>query len=285
MTSPSSRTPEPPLPTPQPVDGDVYVTPRYLAGSSGHGDAGFAPVSHWPHHHLDDGPHQLVVTSPDHRIRIGWAGDDYDLWTISAAPDAMSSPQWMAIANQNTPAELVGALTTALAHDWAEDSDRFLRAAGLRSDAVAPLITAGWTLSGPARGRLHVTAPDGQAGASIDIVNRHPDEAITLWAGPAGWGTRAGITFSSQTPPHLIAATTKAFTHPAPLPRWRDTLNPRLAAHATLTPVEPPQAPAPTPRDIRSRIAVRPPVPTGSVPRWSTTTPSALLPARPAIRR
>jgi hypothetical protein len=197
----------------------------------------------------------------------------------------MSSPQWMAIANQNTPAELVGALTTALAHDWAEDSDRFLHAAGPRSHAVTPLIAAGWIPSGPDRGWLHVTAPDGQAGASIDIANRHPDEAITLWAGPAGWGTRAGITFSSRTPPHLIAATTKAFTDPAPLPRWQDTLNPRLAAHATLTPVEPPQAPAPTPRDIRSRIAVRPPVPTGSVPRWSTTTPSALLPTRPAARR
>ncbi|MFF7439004.1 DUF317 domain-containing protein [Streptomyces sp. NPDC008122] len=267
------------------MDGDVYVAPRYLAGSSGVGDAGFAPVAHWPHHHLDDGPHQLVVTSPDHRIRIGWAGDDYDLWTITAAPDAMSQPQWMAIANQNTPAELVGALTAALVQDWAEDSNRFLSAAGPRSDAVDPLIAAGWTIGGLDRGLLHINAPDGQAGATVDIIDPYADESITLWGGPAGWGTRAEIVFSSRTPPHLIAATAKAFTDPAPVPRWRDTLHPRLTAHARLAPVEPPQAPAPTPRDIRSRFSVRPPVPVGSVPRWSTTTPSALLPARPAARR
>lgn len=273
------------LSSPLPVDGDVYVTPRYLAGSSGVGDAGFAPVAHWPRHDLGNGPHQLVVTSPDHRIRIGWAGDDYDLWTISAAPDAMSAPRWMATANQNTPAELVGALTTALVHDWAEDSDRFLDAASRPSEAVEPLIAAGWTLGGLVRGRFRINAPDGHAGATVDVVNPHADQAITLWSGPAGWDTRAEIVFSSRTPAHLIAATARAFTDPAPVPRWRETLNPRLATHATLTPVEAPKSPAPTPRDIRSRIAVRPPNPIGSVPRWSTTTPSAPLPARSAARR
>lgn len=271
------------LSSPLPVDGDVNVTPRYLAGSSGDGDAGFAPVAHWPHHHLDEGPHQLVVTSPDHRIRIGWAGDDYDLWTISAAPDAMSAPRWMATANQNTPAELVGALTTALVNDWAEDSDRFLDAAGRPSEAVEPLIAAGWTLGGLVRGRFRINAPDGHAGATVDVVNPHAHEAITLWAGPAGWSTRAEIVFSSRTPAHLIAATARAFTDPEPVPRWRETLSPRLATHATLTPVEPLKTPAPTPRDIRPLIAVRPPV-VGSVPRWSTTTPRPTTAARPAGR-
>ncbi|WP_412080177.1 hypothetical protein [Streptomyces sp. SJL17-1] len=63
-----------------PPEGDVYVAPRYLAGSNGTGDAGFAPVAHWPHHDLGDGPCQLLVTSPDHRIRIGRYGDDFELW-------------------------------------------------------------------------------------------------------------------------------------------------------------------------------------------------------------
>lgn len=35
---------------------EYLVAPRYLAGSDGIGDAGFAPVAHWPHHYLDDGP-------------------------------------------------------------------------------------------------------------------------------------------------------------------------------------------------------------------------------------
>jgi hypothetical protein len=45
---------------------EVLVGPMYLAGSTGTGDAGFAPVAHWPHHNLDAGPCQLLVTSPDH---------------------------------------------------------------------------------------------------------------------------------------------------------------------------------------------------------------------------
>ncbi|MEU8543172.1 DUF317 domain-containing protein [Streptomyces sp. NPDC048717] len=264
---------------PQPVDGDVYVNPRYLAGSSGTGDASFAPVAHWPHHHLDEGPHQLVVTSPDHRIRIGWAGDDHDLWTISAAPDAVLAARWTATANQNTPAELVGALTAQLAQDWAEGADRFLAAPSVYwARGVRPLLDAGWTQHRN-DGFIYLTSPDGHAGADIDLVQRN-EEYVTLWAGPDGWGTRAEISFTTQAPDHLIAATAQAFTNPAPVARWRQHLAAGLAARAQLTPITPP---APTPRDIRPRIATRRPATAASVPRWSTTTPAA--PARPAARR
>ncbi|WP_329376966.1 DUF317 domain-containing protein [Streptomyces sp. NBC_01351] len=269
------------------VDGDVYVTPRYLAGSPGYGDAGFAPVKHWPHHHLDEGPHQLVITSPDHRIRIGWAGDDYDLWTISAAPDAVSGPQWTAIVNQNTPPELVAALTTALARDWADGQDRFLAApSAYWADSLAPLVAAGWQRTGAEVGTVELTAPDSNAGVYINRSRRDLPDGTELWAGPPGWGTRAEITFSPRTPSHLIAATAEAFTETTPVARWQQGLHRQLAALAQLTPVVPPRPPVPTPRDLRPRIGVRPPVAVGSVPRWSTaTTPSAALPARGAVRR
>lgn len=270
---------------PQPVDGEVFVTPRYLAGSSGDSGSGLIPLADWPHHHLDDGPHQLIVTSPDHRIRVGWAGDDYDLWTISAAPDAMSQAAWTAVANQNTPPELVTALTTALARDWHDGHDRFLNRPRDRLDGIAPLVAAGWTLAPVRRGVLSVTAPDGQAGADIDVVHAGTEAAVILWAGPKGWGTRAEITFSSQTPAHLVAATAQAFTDPAPAVRWRSNLHPCLAQHAVLTPVTPPKAPVPTPWDLRRQVGSRPSAAARSVPRWSTTTPSAPLPARPAARR
>lgn len=268
------------------VDGDVYVAPRYLAGSPGHGDPGFAPVAHWPHHHLDDGPHQLVVTSPDHRIRIGWAGDDYELWTITAAPDAVSAPRWEVTFNQNTPPELVAPLTAQLATDWADGNDRFLAAPSYRwADSVGALTEAGWTRRPGERGTVELTAPDHSAGLLID---RYAADGRTwmLWAGPKGWGTRAEITFTARTPAHLIAAVAQAFTDPAPVPRWRETLDPRLAAMAQLTPVAPPRPTVPTPRDIRPRVGVRPPAPAASVPRWTTvSTPSAPLPVRSAPRR
>ncbi|MFD3332185.1 DUF317 domain-containing protein [Streptomyces sp. NPDC058700] len=190
---------------------------------------------------------------PDHRVRIGWAGDDYDLWTITAAPDAVSAAQWTAIVNQNTPAELVAALTTQLERDWAEDQDRFLAlSTGDWTPAVAPLVEAGWTRHGVDRRSVRFISPDGRAGATVDLVQRSDDAGVTLWAGPAGWGTRAEITFSSRTPNHLIATTARAFTDPAPVARWHQNLHPRLAASGHLTPVVPP---APTPRDIRPRIA------------------------------
>ncbi|MEU9939058.1 DUF317 domain-containing protein [Streptomyces lavendulae] len=269
------------------VDGDVYVTPRSLAGSPGHGEPGFAPVKHWPHFHLDEGPHQLIVTSPDHRIRIGWAGDDYDLWTISVAPDAISAPQWTATANQNTPPELVAALTAALAQDWTDGQDRFLASPSpYWRDSAAPLIASGWKHEAAEMGTVELVAPDGSAaGIYINRSRRDLEPGTQLWAGPPGWGTRAEITFSSRTPSHLIAATASAFTDPTPVARWRENLDPQLAALRQVTPVVPPRPPAPTPRDVRPRIGVRPPVAVTSVPRWSTATPSAALPARPAARR
>ncbi|MFE2498411.1 DUF317 domain-containing protein [Streptomyces scopuliridis] len=262
--------------TQQPYDQDPYqevlVSPMYLAGSNGTGDAGFAPVAHWPHHYLDEGPCQLLVTSPDQRIRIGWFGDDFELWKITAAKEAVSAPRWTATFNHVTPAEIVAGLTTALAHDYAEadayeGNGRFLASPSLRwADAVRPLTDAGWTRDGGAeRGTVEIIAPDGQAGVLIDNrLSDWDDETVTLWAGPPGWDTRAEADFTARTPSHLIAATAAAMTDPAPVMRERHQLHRKMENLVTLTPVGPtgpqvlpaPQVPrAPTPLDVR-RTAV-----------------------------
>ncbi|GAA3196369.1 MULTISPECIES: DUF317 domain-containing protein [Streptomyces] len=254
---------------------DVYVSPRYLAGLPGHAGASFAPVAHWPHHHLDDGPVQLIVASPDYRVRIGWAGDDYDVWRISVAEDALSSTTWTARINQNTPPELVGGLVSALAAEWHEDSDNVVADTSYRwSDAVQPLLDAEWKLGPLSRGERHIVAPDHLAGATIDVVSTDPSaEAVTLWAGPPGWGTRAEAHFSARTPKRLIAAMAAEFVNPIPALRERATLHPRLAKVAQLTPARPPRPATPTPLDLR-RATSTPPVPTTrSVPRWTTATP------------
>lgn len=263
--------------------GDVYVSPRYLAGLPGHADPSFHPVAHWPRYHPDAGPCQTVVTSPDHRIRIGWFGDDHDIWLISAAHDPVSAPLWTARINQNTPPEITQGLTRALATDWAEDSDSFLTSRSYYwSDAVRPLLDAGWDQQPLSRGTVEIVSPDGLAGASIDVVSTGPDaETVTLWAGPPGWGTRAEATFTARTPKHLIAATAAALADPTPVLRYKDSLDPDLAQLARLTPVTPPRPPSPTPLDIqRAAAARRPaPVPARSVRRWTTATP----PPAPAV--
>ncbi|MFI7101860.1 DUF317 domain-containing protein [Streptomyces sp. NPDC050161] len=246
---------------------EVLVSPMYLAGSNGTGEAGFAPVAHWPHHYLDEGPCQLLVTSPDQRIRIGWFGDDFELWKITAAEEAVSAPRWTATFNHVTPAEIVAGLTTALAHDYAEadayeGNGRFLASPSYRwADAVRPLTDAGWTRDGGAElGTVEIIAPDGQAGILIDNRRSRPDdEAVTLWAGPPGWGTRAEAYFSAGTPSHLIAATAAVMADPAPAARERHQIHREVEHLVSLTPVGPiaPQVPrAPTPLDVR-RTAVR----------------------------
>jgi hypothetical protein len=243
---------------------EVRVSPMYLAGSNGTGDAGFAPVAQWPHHYLDEGPCQLLVTSPDQRIRIGWFGDDFDLWKITAAGDAVCAPRWTATFNHVTPAEIVAGLTTALAHDYAEatDSDaRFLTSpSSYWADAVRPLTDAGWARDGAAeRGTVEIIAPDGQAGVLIDNrLSGWDDETVTLWAGPPGWSTRAEAVFTARTPSHLIAATAAAMTDSAPVIRERHQIDRKVEHLVTLTPVSPtsPQiSQAPTPLDVR-RTAV-----------------------------
>ncbi|MGQ4488601.1 DUF317 domain-containing protein [Streptomyces sp. SAS_281] len=187
-----------------PYQQEVLVSPMYLAGSNGTGEAGFAPVAQWPHQYLDEGPCQLLVTSPDQRIRIGWFGDDFELWKISAAEDAFSAPRWTATFNHVTPAEIVAGLTTALVQDYDEAiaSDtpgRFLTGPAVPwRDTVRPLTDAGWTLDGGAElGTVEIIAPDDQAGILIDRRGYGSDRTtVELWAGPPGWGTRAEATFA-----------------------------------------------------------------------------------------
>lgn len=245
---------------------EYFVTPRYLAGSTGTGDIGFAPVAHWPHHYPDDGPCQLLVTSPDQRIRIGWFGDDFDLWKITAAEDSLSAPRWTVTFNHVTPPEMVAAFTTALANDYAEaeaseGSRRYLKKPSRHwAGIIVPLEDADWSYKAAASGTIEMIAPDKQAGVLIDTRPRGPNaEALMLWAGPPGWGTRAEAVFTRRTPIHLIAATAADMTSSTPVIRERHMIHSRMKHLVTLTPVEPVPPPparrAPTPLDLR-RTAV-----------------------------
>ncbi|MFF5360324.1 hypothetical protein ACFY4I_13155 [Streptomyces scabiei] len=163
------------------------------------------------------------------------------------------------------------------------DSDSFLTCPSpYWTDAVHPLLDAGWERKPQARGKVEVVSPDGLAGASIDVVSVDPDaETVTLWAGPPGWGTRAEASFTARTPKHLIAATAAAPADPGPVLRYKDSLDPRPAELARLTPVSPSRPATPTPLGIRRTAAARRPVaPTAhSVRRWTTST----LPPAPAV--
>jgi hypothetical protein len=286
---------------PEPEDGDVYVSPRHLAGSTFVGDPGLQPLLDlgWELRHDDLG--NAYVSSPDHKVRLGYMpeGDDDGLWRITAYTDSFASPRWGVCFNDQAPTEFVTAFTTALAASYTEGYDAHLRGQpGTAQSPFDPLLQQDWEVRPFRRvDSLDLTSPDGMARITYDRDDTgaldHEAELTTL---NTRWLLRGGpelnwwyATASTHTPQHLVTAITTALADPEPVLRWEGELPRHVRAYARVTPVAPPRAPVPTPLDVHRRhTAARPdarrPV---SVPRWSTTTHPAPVSSnsRPGPRR
>ncbi len=280
------------------LDGDVFVSPRYLAGSTSTGDLALAPLlDHgWDLQHDDLG--NVYVNAPDRRVRLGYLpeGEDDGLWRINAYKDPFGPPTWGVCFNDRVPTELVQAFTTALATAYEQGPDAYLARPVTGIDehdpflAVVPLLKQGWEIDRPRWGVFAVQAPDGLAGMEFTTGDLDPEAELTtrdarwqLWAGKSIDRPVWYATASTDTPVALLTAVTRCVADPAPLPRWRqDTLS-YIEGMAQLTPIVPPQPPAPTPLDVRRAAVSRRPaaLPAVSVPRWSTTS----RPALPGPRR
>ncbi|MCC3775871.1 DUF317 domain-containing protein [Streptomyces sp. UNOB3_S3] len=266
---------------PDQIDGDVYVSPRYLAGSTFTGDPALDPLLalDWDMHRDEDG--NVYLTSPDSKIRLGYLpeGEDDGLWRISAYDDAFAQPHWGVCFNNMAPTEFVTAFTTALAQAYTDGPDAYLtgrRPTGRKApafDAVVPLINHGWKPQPPRGGVMELKSPDGMAGLEYATGQLDPGRELTtpearwyMWGGPAS--ARWYATASSHTPVHLVTAITTGVCDPAPLPRWNNAMPRSLRQAAQLTPITPPP---PTPLDVRRNVARRPPALVAvSIPRWST---------------
>ncbi|KMS67730.1 hypothetical protein ACM01_41670 [Streptomyces viridochromogenes] len=285
------------MPDTEEIDGDVYVSPRYLAGSTAIGDPALEPLLALGFDLRHDDLGNAYVTAPDHRVRLGFLpeGEDDGLWRINAYRDRFGPPTWGVSFNDSCPTEFVTAFTTALAQAYTAGPDTYLAAPDLTDpelgafDAVVPLIKNGWQFQHPRWGVMELQTPDGMATCEYTTGRLDPEKEFTtlearwyLWGGPKSGYARWYATASTNTPIPLVKAITQSVSDPAPLPRWRDSMLPWLREAAQLTPVAPPAPPVPSPLDVR-RTAFRrsPALTTRSVPRWSTTTtPSAALPAR-----
>ncbi|MGW1817035.1 DUF317 domain-containing protein [Streptomyces sp. NPDC002125] len=280
------------------IDGDVYVSPRYLAGTTGFGDPALAPLLDlgWERHHDDLG--NAYLNSPDRKIRLGYIpeGDDDGLWRINAYQDPFGAPTWGVCFNDSTPTEFVRAFTTVLATAYEQGPDAYLARPISDHDehdpflAVVPFLKQGWEIDRPQRGVFDVQAPDGHAG--MEVTTGHLDPAAELTTRDARWQLWAGTsidrpawyaTASTDTPVALLSAVTQCIADPAPLLRWRQDTRSYVEGMAQLTPVLPPGPPAPTPLDVQRAVSSRRPaaLPATSVPRWSTSS----RPALPGPRR
>ncbi|WP_411573551.1 DUF317 domain-containing protein [Streptomyces fradiae] len=279
------------------LDGDIYVTPLYLAGSTTVGDPALQPfLDHGFMAHSDELAN-VYVSSPDQHVRLGFLpeGPDNTLWKIAAHSDPFGPPDWLATFDSNTPTELVTAFTSALATSYARDPDASLT--GPRRPAeegFRPLEEAGWK-----RGSWQLTtlftAPDELAGLTYKggVLDRHAElrgdqDRWLLWGGQDGYSSRWYATFTSGVPVDLIAATTARLADPAPVLRYEIEIPKRNRSAARIRPVPPP---VPTPLDVRRAAAARARSHGGrlvggtSAASTLTGRPSAVLPARATHHR
>ena len=282
---------------PDTIDGDVYVSPRYLAGSTGTGDPALEPLLALGWELRYDDLANAYATAPDGKARLGFLpeGDDDGLWRINAYRDRFGPPAWGVSFNDTCPTEFVTAFTTALAQAYSQGPEAYLAPPDPTDPeltsfaAVAPLINRGWKIQHRRWGVLELQTPDGMAGLEYANGRLDPEEELTtlqarwyIWGGPKNGYARWYATASTHTPIALVKAITLSVSDPAPVPRWKDGMLRSLREQAQLTPITPPAPPVPTPLDIQRAAARRPRVPaTPSVLRWSTTT---CPPAVPAVR-
>jgi hypothetical protein len=279
------------------IDGDVFVSPRHLASSTGTGDPALAPLIDlgWDHHYDEDS--NLYVSAPDRRVRLGYLpeGEDDGLWRINAYKDSFGPPAWGVCFNDRVPTEFVQAFTTVLATAYEQGPDAYLArpVAGIDEHdpflAVVPLLKHGWEIDRPRWGVFAVQAPDGLAGLEFTTGDLDPEAELTtrdarwqLWAGKSIDRPVWYATASTDTPVALLTAVTQSVADPAPLPRWRQETFSYIKGMAQLTPILPPGPPAPTPLDVQRAATSRSPaaLAAASVPRWSTTSRTALPGAR-----
>lgn len=279
------------------IDGDVYVSPRYLAGTTGTGDPALVPLLDLGWNLQHDNLGNVYVHAPDRKVRLGYLpeGEDDGLWRINAYQDPFGPPTWGACFNDSCPTEFVKAFTTALAAAYEQGPDAYLATPDPESTtrdpflAIVPLIKRGWQIDHPRWGVFAIHSADRLAGLEFATGRLDPEAELTtrearwqMWAGTSIDRPAWYATASTNTPVALITAVTECVSDPAPLPRWREDTYSYVQGLAQLTPVLPPSAPAPTPLDVRRMASRRPAaLPAASVPRWSTTS----RPALPGPRR
>ncbi|MFF2025056.1 DUF317 domain-containing protein [Streptomyces sp. NPDC058171] len=252
------------MPAAEEIDGDVYVSPVYLAGSSYTGDPALRPLLEAGFTMVNDDLANAYLASPDQKVQVGWLpeGEDGCLWRITGHERPFTPPRWLATFDHYTPVEVVAAFTTALAEDHARGNHASVhgRPGGSKTDPFLALMEAGWRVThGP-----YVSSsqpPDRLALVSYSHGRmNHFDEINdqrsrwTIGGGASGYSSEWLGTFTTNTPTHLITATMNRLADPTPVARYKVSLPERNRGAARITPVKPP---VPSPLDIQRAAVAR----------------------------
>ncbi|MGW6733639.1 DUF317 domain-containing protein [Streptomyces sp. NPDC055013] len=281
--------PSPDRLAPDPIS-DVLVSPGYLAGP-GDSRSIFNILD------LASGWTKAIAfgtdtyyTSPCQRVRVANAVESfYGGWTISYAEDPLGVPDWITTFDRNTPHEIVAAFTKTLVDGLHNNFADYL-SGGRHYTGISPASLTARHRWEPVHGSrpFRTISPDGHAAYQMRVGWLHEyDELLTpeksTWRMSAGtdpvYSPSWQAFFSRYTPQHLIAASTAAFTDPAPVPRALDHIPDRHRSLVSVIRVETadpcPRATAALARSANSLAMSVPPGPAA---------PNA-LPARTRSRR
>ncbi|MGV9266657.1 DUF317 domain-containing protein [Kitasatospora sp. NPDC003701] len=188
---------------------------------------------------------QEFAWSPNHRFRVADGQlDPGAAWRITAAPEPLGTPTWMAGFSTETPPEIIMAVTDVLARtgdtlDWTGETHPALQQPADRRTLIRTLTDAGWrsTYRG---GVLDLEAPDELARVQVRLdppgdphdLMAHPHLYVEI--GPRGSGGyppywQAMVT--TNAPTVVVDALAQALTDPTPLQRDRDWMDEDLLAH------------------------------------------------------
>lgn len=222
---------------------ELHVTPRYLAGSGPEPEIAIEPLltAGFTAHQADFG---CFLYSPCHRVRAAFLpeGDDAGLWHFTASRLPMHPPVWKAVFDDGIPFEAIAAFAEALAHSVTADLDGeepelFLRTTPWVAQVLEPLQTASWKPPRDASARL---ASPGDL-ARLHLADHQVPYAKDMGRGPHSWnfevgrgGAAAHVSFTAETPVHLIKAFATSLVDPTPVVRTRRQLPTRFLKHLTV---------------------------------------------------
>ncbi|MEY9848457.1 hypothetical protein ABH940_005560 [Streptacidiphilus sp. BW17] len=227
-------------------DGQVLVSPRYLAGE---GDMGtvLKPLIHlheW-NHTFDRSLASVVATSHDARLEVAMEPHkmDLDWWRVTCREAPSAPPRWEAFFSRYIPAELLGAFTQALA------ADRYTRPEEIVSEDAAspttawrPLLKAGWRVQEDPWSTV-LTSPDGQANFGfnpyIEDEDGRPIELSQPWFANVTSTAREGewfARFGSSVPARYLTFFAAGLADTAPVLRTRSQIPVSALSTATVRP-------------------------------------------------
>ncbi|WP_225847255.1 DUF317 domain-containing protein [Streptomyces sp. HPF1205] len=287
---------------------DVLVAPRYLAGGSWSPTDAFVPLTHHYWHDMNDELGNFYITTMGSQLRVAFVPEASELmpdatalWQIRARDGWPPREVWSAAFTDDTPPEIIAAVTAELDATVTADHgrERYIDR-GITHDEDPAQV---WEVFRAAKWQVTASGFLAHAQSSDELVRvayRDPrrvgrDEAWLATVRDPGGARRPlwEAWFHSATPTRVVRAFAAALTDPAPVSREAESLTASCRPYATpLHPPAPVPQPAavPTPLELAHRLRNRATaLQAVSVPRWFTGTttrtippaPLATVPARP----